>query len=87
MQQNIFKKNKIKIPSEIAVAGFSNSIYSTIIKPNLTTIDQPGNRIGETAIKYLIEEINSENQINYKTVEVKTNLIIRKSSFNPLKGK
>lgn len=83
----ILKKNKIKIPSEIAVAGFSNSIYSTIIKPNLTTIDQPGNRIGETAIKYLIEEINSENQINYKTVEVKTNLIIRKSSFNPLKGK
>lgn len=83
----ILKKNKIKIPSEIAVAGFSNSIYSTIIKPKLTTIDQPGNRIGETAIKYLIEEMNSENQINYKTVEVKTNLIIRKSSFNPLKRK
>ena len=83
----ILKKNKIKIPSEMAVAGFSNSIYSTIIKPNLTTIDQPGNRIGETAIKYLIEEMNTENQINYKTVEVKTNLIIRKSSFNPLKKK
>lgn len=83
----ILKKHKIKIPSEIAVAGFSNSIYSTIIKPNLTTIDQPGNRIGETAIKYLIEEMNSENQINYKTVEVKTNLIIRKSSFTTIKRK
>ena len=83
----ILKKHKIKIPSEIAVAGFSNSIYSTIIKPNLTTIDQPGNRIGETAIKYLIEEMNTENQINYKTVEVKTNLIIRKSSFTTIKRK
>jgi LacI family transcriptional regulator len=79
------KKNKIKIPKEIAVVGFSNSLFSTIIKPNLSSIDQPGNRIGETAVKYLIDEINNENEIHHKTVEIKTNLIIRKSSFNPLK--
>jgi LacI family transcriptional regulator len=79
------KKNKIKIPKEIAVVGFSNSMFSTIIKPNLSSIDQPGNRIGETAVKYLINEINNENEIHHKTVEIKTNLIIRKSSFNLLK--
>jgi LacI family transcriptional regulator len=48
---------------KIAVVGFSNSLFSTIIKPNLSSIDQPGNRIGETAVKYLIDEIN-----NHKTV-------------------
>lgn len=79
------KRNKTKIPQEIAVVGFSNSVYSKISKPKLTSIDQPGNRIGEIAVKYLIEEINNENQINHKTVEIKTNLVIRKSSFNPLK--
>ena len=79
------KKNKIKIPKEIAVVGFSNSDYSTISKPKLTTIDQPGNRIGEISVKYLIDEINNEKKINHKTIEIKTNLIIRKSSFNPLK--
>ena len=79
------KKNKIKIPAEIAVVGFSNSIYSTIIRPKLTTIDQPGNRIGEIAIKYLIDEINSDNEISYKTIEIKTNLIVRGSSFKSLK--
>ncbi|NRT12366.1 LacI family DNA-binding transcriptional regulator [Flavobacterium sp. 14A] len=81
----IIKKNKIKIPAEVAVAGFSNSAFSTIIKPNLTTIDQPGNRVGELAIKTLIDEINSQDEINHKTIQIKTNLIIRKSSFNPLK--
>lgn len=80
------KKNKIKIPEEIAVVGFSNSASSTIIKPNLSSIDQPGNRIGKIAVKYLIEEIKNEGTINYKTIEIKTNLIIRKSSFNPLKN-
>ena len=43
----VLTKNKIKIPEDVAVVGFSNSVYSTIIKPKLTTIDQPGNRIGD----------------------------------------
>jgi len=76
-------KFKVKIPQEIAVIGFSNSLSSTIIEPNLTTIDQPGKKIGRTAVKYLIEEIESDNEDNFlnKTVEITTNLIIRESSF------
>ncbi len=76
------KKNKIRIPQEIAVVGFSNSLNSTIIEPKLTTIDQPGEHIGATAIKYLIEEIeNPEELIINKTVTIRSNLIVRNSSF------
>ncbi len=78
------KRNNVKIPEEIAVVGFSNSKNSIIIEPKLTTIDQPGNKIGTTAIKYLIDEINNENTLNHKTVVIKTNLIVRDSSFKPL---
>ncbi len=74
-------KNKISIPSEIAVVGFSNNISSIIIEPKLTTIDQPGNKIGEIAFRYLLEEINNDTQISNKTIEIKTNLIVRDSSF------
>ncbi|MCM4174229.1 LacI family transcriptional regulator [Arenibacter sp. TNZ] len=75
-------KFKVKIPEEIAVVGFSNSVYSTIISPALTTVDQPGDRIGRTAIKYLIDEIqNPKDQIITRTVEIKTSLIVRDSSF------
>ena len=76
-------KFNIRIPDEIAVVGFSNSKSSTIIEPNLTTIDQPGNRIGSSAVKYLIEEIENptENLMN-KTVEIKANLLIRESTLN-----
>lgn len=77
------KKHQIKIPQEIAVVGFSNSLVSTIIEPKITTVDQPGNRVGKTAVKYLIEEINNFNEdyMDYKTIEIKTNLIIRGSSM------
>ncbi|MGC6431924.1 MAG: LacI family DNA-binding transcriptional regulator [Jejuia sp.] len=76
------KKFNIKIPEEIAVVGFSNSRLSTIIEPNLTTTDQPGEHIGATAVKYLIEEINNESE-TYQTkhVEIKGTLIIRDSTF------
>ncbi|SDW52339.1 transcriptional regulator, LacI family [Lutibacter oricola] len=76
------KRFKIKIPREIAVVGFSNSLYSTIIEPKLTTIDQPGEKIGKTAVTYLINEIeNPEERTTSKTVEIATNLIVRDSSL------
>ncbi len=75
-------KFKIKIPEQIAVVGFSNSMNSTIIQPALSTVDQPGNKIGKTAVKYLIQEIETPNEdISIKTVKIKTSLIIRDSSF------
>mgnify|MGYP000241679754 CR=1 FL=1 len=76
-----FKKLQIKIPDDIAVLGFSNSLNSTIISPKLTTVDQPGQKIGATSVKYLVEEINNENQVISKTVEIKTHLVVRESTL------
>lgn len=77
------KKFQIKIPEEIAVVGFSNSFSSTIISPKLSTIDQPGHKIGKTAVKYLIDEIenDTDENVSFKTVEIQTNLIVRDSSL------
>ena len=77
------KKHKVKIPEDIAVVGFSNSLNSTIIEPQLTTVDQPGQKIGATAVKYLIEEIDNPNvELMNKTIEVRSNLIIRDSTLS-----
>jgi len=77
-------KFNVAIPNEIAVVGFSNNINSTIINPSLSTVDQPGEKIGRTAISYLIDEIeNPKETLLTKTVEIKTNLIVRDSSFLP----
>ena len=75
-------KFKVKIPEEIAVVGFSNSVNSTIVQPALTTVDQPGEKIGHAAVKYLIDEMsNSKDHILTKTVEIKTSLVVRDSSL------
>ncbi|MBD0779924.1 substrate-binding domain-containing protein [Maribacter sp. ANRC-HE7] len=72
----------MKIAQEIVVVGFSNSVNSTIIAPALTTVDQPGDKIGRTAVKYLIKEIeNPGNDETTKKVEIKTSLLVHDSSF------
>jgi len=76
------QKNKISIPEKVSVIGFSDSDKATIIVPNLTSVAQPGASMGRLAVRYLIDEIN--NPINVrtpKTIELKTVLKIRESSF------
>ncbi|MET7029457.1 LacI family DNA-binding transcriptional regulator [Sediminicola luteus] len=75
------KKNGINIPKDVSVIGFSNSKNSTIIEPNLSTMEQPGYNIGKYAVKYLLEEISEDSDISTnRTIELKTKLIIRDSS-------
>jgi len=76
--------SNIAIPEDIAVVGFSNSKSSKIVEPNLTTVSQPGNLIGKTAVSYLINEIENESDTEMttsKTVEINTELIVRASTL------
>lgn len=76
-----FNDNNIKIPRDIAIIGFSNWFISSIISPTLTTIDQPGYKMGKTAFKLLYKEIKANNNDSkHQTIELETRLIIREST-------
>jgi len=82
-------KRGINIPEDMAVVGFSNWFMSSVISPSLTTIDQPGYKMGKEAFKLLFKEIKNrkkQKQIKYKTIELETELIIRNSTKNPSKN-
>ncbi len=75
------EKAGIRIPDEIAVAGFNNEPVSQVIKPNLTTVDYPAREIGEIAAASLIDKLKNSQSINLSTIVLKHNLIIRESSM------
>lgn len=75
----VLMKNGIRIPEDIAVAGFTESPYSTIIEPNLTTVRQPTFEMGSTAANLLLEQI-SESKAAIKTIILDASLKIRESS-------
>ena len=73
----------IKMPDTIAVFGFCNSFMSEITTPRLTTIDQPGFGIGNTAAAILFDEIDLKKKnkpIVFQTVELETTIIERDSA-------
>ncbi len=75
----------VKVPEDIGIVGFSNWFMSSIVSPTLTTIDQPGYQMGESAFKQLYEEIIArKNKIPIvpKTITIETSLVKRESTRN-----
>lgn len=82
-----FKEAGIKVPADIAVAGFNNDTVSTIIEPKLTTISYSGFNVGETAAQMLINHLKGSSDINMtSTVVLNSELIVRESSLRKRKG-
>ena len=75
------KEAGLEIPKDIAIVGFSNWQFSSLIEPQLSTVSQPGVDMGRAAAKRLISELKDEELRNKPVRQVlKTDLIIRKSS-------
>jgi LacI family repressor for deo operon, udp, cdd, tsx, nupC, and nupG len=72
------KDSGLKAPEDLAVVGFDNVKMSSVIEPNLTTINQPKYEIGKKAMELLLKIINGES-INKKKFVMKDELIIRES--------
>jgi LacI family transcriptional regulator len=76
------KAKGIKIPQDIAFAGFNNDPISNVVEPNLTTVNYSGYSIGETAVTILINHLNGVSNIKAtNSVVLRSELIIRGSSL------
>ncbi|NII25388.1 LacI family transcriptional regulator [Pseudoflavitalea sp. X16] len=75
------KQAGIRIPDDIAFAGFNNDPVSKVIEPNLTTINYPGYEMGEVAARNLINHLTGIATItSTNTILLRSELIIRGSS-------
>ncbi len=75
-----FQDEGIRIPEDIALAGFDNISLSRKISPTLTTVGQPTKEIGRLAVEILIKRINQENIAPPEAINLEPYLIVRKST-------
>ncbi len=75
------RESGLEVPGDIAVTGFANEPFGTLIDPALTSLDQHGLEMGRQAADLLIEEIEHTGP-NFvpRTVVLNPELHIRKSS-------
>ncbi|SMG18034.1 transcriptional regulator, LacI family [Marivirga sericea] len=76
------RKKKLRIPEDIAIVGFSNWRFSSLIQPALSSVTQPGFKMGQEATRLLMKQINKgeDEESITETISLKTNLVVRESS-------
>jgi DNA-binding LacI/PurR family transcriptional regulator len=75
----IVKRHGLRIPEDIAIVGFTNSQIATLTDPGLTSVDQKGFEMGQTAARLLIDRIeNRRGSVQNKIIT--SELVIRGSS-------
>lgn len=74
------KKHGLRIPEDIAFVGFSESNLATVIEPNLTSIEQPLAKMGETAAYSLLDKLQKKTSYD-RTIILDAKFNIRESSM------
>lgn len=73
------QKAGVRIPDQVAVAGFSGTLLATLVSPALTTVVQPLDEMGRTAAQLLLDKITNP-ALPDKTVELKAEIVVRQST-------
>jgi len=73
------QEHQVPIPEQVKIVGFSDWQFSHLIRPQLTSVSQPGMEMGEQAANLLIDEIESSTNSN-EVLELKTRLIERETT-------
>lgn len=68
---------RIKVPEELSVMGYDNSVTAKMSTPSLTTISQPFREMGSEAVDMLIQLVEKSGEVTSKVA--KHEIIIRNS--------
>lgn len=77
----ILRNKGIRIPQDVALIGFTNSINADIFNPSLSAVIQPAMEMGKKATELLISQIESKRPVTeFENIIMETQLILRDSS-------
>ena len=77
---NIARDNGRDVPRDLAIAGFQNTKYSLLSRPNLTSIDIPVYDIGAVSMRLLTKLMNSKEVDNIRIIL--PHYIVKRDSTN-----
>ncbi len=79
------KQHGIRIPEDMAFAGFNNDAISCVIDPELTTVNYSGNMVGQIAINTLIDMLEMpgpmDSMLESNKILLQSELVVRASSL------
>jgi LacI family transcriptional regulator len=75
------QRQGLRVPQNVAIAGFSNETFTVVTEPSLTTIDQRCEEMGQAAVRLLLELIEADGRpFAPRQVALRPELLVRNSS-------
>ncbi|WP_435746368.1 LacI family DNA-binding transcriptional regulator [Microbacterium sp. PMB16] len=72
----------IAVPEQLSIVGFDNTMLASTSSPRLTTVHQPVEEIGRTAVE-TVQKMARGESLPSKRVELATHLVVRDSTAPP----
>lgn len=77
----VLEENNINVPHEMALVGFGNEPFTSLVTPSITSIEQHSDQIGEIAAKQFLKRIDfPDEKVTLNKLILQAELIIRSSS-------
>jgi LacI family transcriptional regulator len=80
------KELGLRIPDDIDIICFGNSITQNFLSPPLSCVDQPTKEIADNAMQLLLKNIDDREEFEPKQVVIDTELILRSTCIKFNKG-
>ena len=68
----------LAMPDEIALAGFDDTTWTSLVRPGITVIAQPTYEVGQTAVELLMRRLEDPTR-SAREVVLRGKLVIRGS--------
>ncbi|PZX51348.1 LacI family DNA-binding transcriptional regulator [Algoriphagus chordae] len=75
-----WKAMGIKVPTDMALAGFTNNPTAAVVEPPLTTVAQPGYEMGKLAVTHLLDQLDGQASDDPISIVLETTLVPRQST-------
>ncbi len=75
-----FRESGVRVPEDIAVAGFDDIPLARYMDPPLSSVRVPISELGGTAVEILLHAVSSKNLHTRRRIRVSTEVVIRRST-------
>jgi LacI family transcriptional regulator len=76
------RERGLQVPADLSIVGFDDSQQASLVTPSLTTVRQPLEELGRTAVSLLIRLLDGQ-RVEALRVELATRLVVRDSTAPP----
>lgn len=76
------RRQGLRVPQDVAISGFSNETFTRVTEPNITSVDQRSEEMGQAAVRLFLDIVEYEGgTFSPRQVSLRPELRVRQSSL------